>query len=46
MSGYLGEVHVAVRQMLRLMVAVSGVCNARIILLHWLVLREGRLLRL
>lgn len=42
----LGEVHVAVGQMLRLMVAVSRVCDARVILLHWLVLREGRLLGL
>lgn len=43
---YLGEVHVAVGQMLRLMVVVSRIYDARVILLHWLVLREGRLLRL
>lgn len=41
---YLREVHVAVGQMLRLVVVVSRVCNACVILLHGLVLREGRLL--
>lgn len=41
---YLWEIHVTVGQMLRLVVVVSRVCNARVILLHGLVLREGRLL--
>lgn len=31
--------------MLRLVVVVSRVCDARVVLLHGLVLREGRLLR-
>lgn len=43
---YLREVHVTVGQMLRLVVVVSRVCNACVILLHGLMLREGRLLRL
>lgn len=43
---YLWEVHVTVGQMLGLVVIVSWVSDARVILLHGLVLREGRLLRL
>lgn len=43
---HLGEVHVAVGQVLRLVVVVCGVCDARVVLLHRLVLREGRLLSL
>lgn len=38
---YLWEVHVTVGQMLMLVVVVSRVCNACVILLHGLVLREG-----
>lgn len=38
---YLWEVHVTVGQMLRLVVVVSRVSDARVILLHGLVLREG-----
>lgn len=41
---YLWEVHVAVGQMLRLVVVVRWVCDACVVLLHGLVLREGRLL--
>lgn len=43
---YLWEVHVTVGQMLRLVVVISRICNACVVLLHGLVLREGRLLRL
>lgn len=43
---HLGEVHVAVGQVLRLVVVVGGVCDARVVLLHRLVLGEGRLLGL
>lgn len=43
---YLWEVNVTVGQMLRLVVVVGRVCNACVILLHGLVLREGRLFRL
>lgn len=43
---HLGEIHVAVGQVLRLVVVVGGVCNARVVLLHRLVLGEGRLLGL
>lgn len=41
---YLWEVHVTVGHMLRLVVVVSRVCDACVVLLHRLVLREGRLL--
>lgn len=41
---YLWEVNVTVGHMLRLVVVVRRVCDACVILLHWLVLREGRLL--
>jgi len=46
---YLGEVHVAVGQvllLLLLLVVVSRVCDAGVVLLHGLVLGEGRLLGL
>lgn len=40
---YLWEVNVIVGHVLRLVVVVSRVCYACVILLHGLVLREGRL---
>ena len=40
------EVHVAVGHVLGLVVAVGWVGDARVVLLHGLVLGEGRLLRL
>lgn len=42
---HLWEVHVTVGQMLRLVVVVSGVRNARVVLLHGLVLGKRWLLR-